>query len=78
MTRENIGGDRPQRTCDACGETDDWPRHMVASPDGEVEQSLHLDCCAAAGCPSNTCGDQIAGTEDLSGAELLEQILEAS
>jgi len=76
IARINIGGDRPIRPCDLCGLEDDHPRHMVATPDGEGEQIRHLDCCAAAGCPSGTCADQVAGTEGLSGVDLLAHILE--
>ena len=53
---------RQQRTCTACGQTDDHPRHIIAHsityPDpltGELvneDKSIerHLDCCRDAGC----------------------------
>lgn len=35
----------------------------------------HLQCCAAAGCPGGTCDAQIAGAEDLRGADLLGHLM---
>ena len=34
----------------------------------------HLDCCAAAGCPTDTCGPQVAGADGKTGADLLRHI----
>jgi len=71
-----IGGDRPIRPCDICGVEDDLPRHMVSSPTGDGEQIRHLTCCAEVGCPAGTCDAQVAGTEGMSGEELLAHIME--
>ena len=35
----------------------------------------HKDCCAAVGCPTGTCGNQIAGAEGKTGAALRKHIL---
>lgn len=34
----------PVRTCLACGQTDDHPRHVIALPDGN-DVTYHFDCC---------------------------------
>lgn len=75
---ENIGDGRPQRLCEECGQIDDHPRHMVASPDGTGEQIKHLDCCAAAGCPDGTCPDLLDGADGKTGADLLRHLLEGA
>lgn len=33
----------PIRTCLACGQTDDHPRHVIALPDGN-DVNYHFDC----------------------------------
>lgn len=38
----DIGGDRPKRTCIACGKTDDHPRCQVDIGGGTV--LWHMDC----------------------------------
>ncbi|HUR08571.1 MAG TPA: hypothetical protein VM347_38945 [Nonomuraea sp.] len=35
----------------------------------------HKDCCAAAGCPTGTCGQQIEGAEGKTGASLRKHIM---
>ncbi len=35
----------------------------------------HLDCCAAAGCPTGTCGPQVAGAEGKTGAAMLDHLM---
>lgn len=35
----------------------------------------HLDCCAAAGCPTGTCPQQIADAEGKTGAALLKHLM---
>lgn len=34
----------------------------------------HLDCCAQAGCPTDTCGPQVAGAEGKTGAAMLRHL----
>lgn len=34
----------------------------------------HLDCCAAAGCPTNTCGPQVGGAPGV-GAQMLDHVM---
>ena len=77
----NIGGDRPIRPCDLCGQEDDHPRHMVAvavGEDAEFEQIRHLDCCASAGCPDGSCERLLAGYSGTSGADLLHHLMEGA
>lgn len=35
----------PIRTCLACGQTDDHPRHVIGLPDGN-DVNYHMDCCS--------------------------------
>lgn len=76
----NIGHGRPLRGCDACGITDDHPRHIVAATaGGDADVVRHLDCCAAAGCPLPAddpcnCAHRTAGLEHLRGANLLAHL----
>lgn len=37
----------PMRPCLACGQYDDDPRHVTATPDGAL-LAYHMDCCAMA------------------------------
>jgi hypothetical protein len=34
----------------------------------------HLDCCAAAGCPTGTCGPQVAEAKGKTGAAMLQHL----
>jgi len=43
--------------------------------DDTTSQDRHLDCCAAAGCPSGTCGPQLVGADGKTGAALRKHIL---
>ena len=45
---------RVDRFCDACGQVDSDPHHMVGHTDGTTT-SRHMDCCQLAGCPDGTC-----------------------
>lgn len=49
--------------CDGCGGTDALPKHhtVVQAPEGGLAAvSLHIGCCAVAGCPDGSC-DRAAG-----------------
>lgn len=47
------------RTCDACGVTDELPRHVTLEASG-LEFSCHFHCCAALGCETCVVVDAIA------------------
>lgn len=58
---------------------------IEAAPPGEVGRLInelvdtassdrHLDCCAAAGCPTNTCGPQVANAPGV-GAAMLDHVM---
>lgn len=62
-----------QRTCLGCAQTDSDPRHVIWVP-GDVEVNWHMDCHRiATGC--ETCTEQTAGAEGLTGEELREHII---
>ena len=46
----------PTRTCIACGQTDDHPRHQTVLPD-QSEVGHHMDCGARLNPPCQTCID---------------------
>lgn len=69
---------RVARSCTACGQVDDHPRHIHALPDG-TDQVLHLDCCAAQGCPTaggdfdeHSCGARLAAAGGVTREPLIE------
>lgn len=67
----------PIRPCHACGAYDDHPRHVHAGgPSGD--QLMHLDCCAAAGCPGGTCPPQIKGANGATGDKLRAHLTKGS
>lgn len=43
--------------------------------DDTTSQDRHIDCCAAAGCPTGTCGPQVEGAAGKTGAALRKHIL---
>lgn len=64
----------PVRTCLACGQTDDHPRHVIALPDGN-DVNYHMDCCQIVkGCEH--CAAAREGGEDKKGDELRTHIVE--
>lgn len=67
----------PIRPCHGCGSYDDHPRHIHAQPNG-VDQLMHLDCCAAAGCPDGTCAKQIKGANGATGDKLRAHLTKGS
>lgn len=63
--------ERPIRSCDVCGQTDDHPRHVIQhGPDTFTMR--HLDCCAAQGC--RVCVTTETATAGARGPELLAAI----
>ena len=64
---------RPVRSCSLCGQQDDHPRHVIAAPDGSVDDR-HMDCCRSAGCPDGSCGEVTKGAEDLRGDDLVKHL----
>lgn len=69
-----IGNDRPQRTCIACGQTDDHPRHSVQI-DPERWADFHLDCHARMDPPCRECASRVEGADGKTGAQLLAHLL---
>lgn len=67
---------RMQRGCDACGIADADPRHTTAilTNGGLTEKVLHMDCCAAAGCPDGSCPEILARSGDARGAGLVSYL----
>lgn len=63
-----------QRACLGCGQTDDHPKHVVGTLDGNAV-AYHFDCHAAteSGCPS--CAAQKDGAEHLRGDDFREHII---
>ncbi len=59
------------RGCVACGQRDDHPRHVTATPAGSVP--VHMDCHAAMGC--DTCRQQIADADGVQGDELRTHLI---
>ena len=69
---------RIKTTCDACGITDDHPRHLHLF-DMNVSQSLHMDCCRERGCPDGSCDRLVAqGADSLRGRALIKHITEGN
>jgi hypothetical protein len=58
------------RGCVACGQHDDHPRHVIATPAGSV--AVHMDCHAAMGCAK--CAATVGTAENLKGDELRDHI----
>lgn len=58
------------RGCVACGQFDDHPRHVTATPAGPV--AVHMDCHAAMGC--EVCAATVSTAEELKGDELRAHI----
>ena len=72
-----IGGGRPMRTCVACGQTDDHPRHSVLVGDAWAE--YHLDCHALMSPPCQECKARVTGRPPHAiGADLLKHLLDQS
>jgi hypothetical protein len=64
----------PVRTCLACGQTDDHPRHVVGLPDGN-DVNYHFDCCAIVkGC--ETCTPTVDSAGGKKGDDLRAHIVE--
>jgi hypothetical protein len=62
---------RAVRDCDACGQSDDHPRHSVMTEDGGVTLVRHMDCCSSAGCPDGSCDSILASAGDRRGEALI-------
>lgn len=76
MALKNIGGDRPKRFCPECTQVDDHPRHVRDTDPKGV--ALHMDCCAARGCPEGVCGQVIDAAGDKRGGALLQHITQGA
>jgi hypothetical protein len=63
-----------QRTCTACGITDDHPRDVINVLPGEEPVNYHLDCHAALGC--TRCADRLAEVGGVTGPGLRQRLLE--
>lgn len=64
----------PVRTCIGCAQTDDHPRHVIATPDG-ANVSWHLDCHRIAG-NCEICTEQLLDAPDgVTGDELRTYLL---
>jgi hypothetical protein len=61
---------RLTRLCEACGQIDDHPHHIVAHASGPTD--LHMDCCAARGC--DVCAAALEAHGHAKGADLLASI----
>lgn len=59
------------RGCVACGQEDDHPRHVTATPAGSVP--VHMDCHAAMGC--EVCRQQIADADGVQGDDLRTHLI---
>lgn len=57
-----------QRTCVGCGQTDDHPRHVIATSDGN-SVNWHMDCHAASDAGCESCAAQKDGAAHLVGDE---------
>ena len=64
---------RVDRFCDACGQVDSAPHHIAALSDGSTTDR-HMDCCALAGCPDQTCNTVIAAAGDKRNDALVRHI----
>lgn len=63
------------RTCMACGQTDDHPRHslIIRLQPELVEEEMHKDCCVRErGC--RQCWSEISGADGKTGDELRAHI----
>ena len=58
------------RGCVACGQEDDHPRHVIATPAGSVP--VHMDCHKAMGC--EVCAATVSTAETLKGDDLRAHI----
>lgn len=58
--------ERPERSCEVCGQSDDHPRHVQGST------VRHMDCCAAEGCVICQATEQEYG--GLRGQELIDHL----
>lgn len=60
------------RSCIACGQADDHPRHVIAQGDASI--LWHMDChVIATGC--EVCEQQIGGADGAQGDELRTHLL---
>lgn len=64
----------PVRSCLACGQTDDHPRHMVVLSDGS-EAFWHMDCHSRISPPCSVCAEVISGADGVTGDALRSHIL---
>ncbi|HEY9413634.1 MAG TPA: hypothetical protein VIQ30_02640 [Pseudonocardia sp.] len=60
--------DKPQRTCNRCGQTDDAPRDVIYGG-----ANFHMDCHALMGCP--TCIKQLADADGAQGDDLRAHLI---
>jgi hypothetical protein len=67
-------GNNPTRPCIGCGQVDDHPRHVVATPDGNAAP-WHMDCHARSANGCEVCAAQIAGAGGATGEALREHLL---
>lgn len=64
----------PVRSCLACGQEDDHPRHVVVIPPDMAEVPWHFDChVAVTKCP--LCVASLKGAEGKTGDELRNHIM---
>jgi hypothetical protein len=63
----------PIRTCLACGQTDDHPRHVIGLPDGN-SINYHMDCCVVVkNCEH--CTASLEGSNEAKGDDLRAHII---
>ncbi len=63
----------PVRTCIGCAQSDDHPRHVLATPDGAAV-TWHMDCHAIAS-DCEVCKAQIAEAKGAKGDKLREHLV---
>jgi len=63
----------PVRSCLACGQVDDHPRHVITLPD-HSEVTYHMDCHARMNPPCEICTAQTETATGVTGDELRAHI----
>jgi hypothetical protein len=59
--------------CEACRQADDHPRHHHVDENNRVV-TLHIDCCAEAGCPDGSCDATLKESNNAHGSDLIAHV----
>lgn len=66
--------ENPVRSCIACGQTDNHPRHVVVLPSGD-SAAYHMDCHARMNPPCDDCVGLTAAAAGVTGDDFRAHLL---